>query len=297
MKLIQQSVENFTQTKFDLVSIYKQIEKCARITYKSEDKITDTSYERFVNNLIKLHHDRPIEFGTVHLKITANEWDNLIDKLISFDAFNQMWIKAIQNPDTLDMYITTNYRYYLYIVNDLHINIEPYFTEENNEWFPKRYTFKFITNRAIMDEFRTNVSLSHLAESTRYCAYNKDKFNNQVTFIQPSRIILDKEITPTNELCLFLGQYDRENPNLRCLASLVENNYAYLSLLKNGWKPQEARDVLPLSVKSELISCGFTSAWGNFIYRRSAKDAHPMAQELSNKVKGMLINMQLNEGK
>ena len=132
-----------------------------------------------------------------------------------------------------------------------------------------------------MDEFRTHVGLSHLAESTRYCNYSKDKFDNQITFIQPSWIILDKEIAPINELCLLSGQYDRENPNLRYLASLVDANYTYVSLLNKGWTPQQARDVLPLSIKSELISCGFKDAWNNFFYRRCANDAHPMAREVA----------------
>ena len=136
-----------------------------------------------------------------------------------------------------------------------------------------------------MDEFRTHVGLSHLAESTRYCNYSKDKFDNQITFIQPSWIILDKEIAPINELCLLSGQYDRENPNLRYLASLVEANYTYILLLNKGWTPQQAREVLPLSIKSELISCGFEDAWSNFFYRRCAKDAHPMAREIATKVR------------
>ena len=59
----------------------------------------------------------------------------------------------------------------------------------------------------------------------------------------------------------------------------AQNNY--LSLLKAGWTPQQAREVLPLSVKSELISCGFKDAWDNFFYRRCAKDAHPMAREIA----------------
>ena len=132
-----------------------------------------------------------------------------------------------------------------------------------------------------MDEFRTHVSLSHLAESTRYCNYSKDKFDSQITFIQPSWITLNKEITLNNELCLLAGQYNRENPNLRYLASLVDANYTYVSLLNKGWTPQQARDVLPLSIKSELISCGFKDAWNNFFYRRCANDAHPMAREVA----------------
>ena len=56
---------------------------------------------------------------------------------------------------------------------------------------------------------------------------------------------------------------------------------SYLSLLKIGWTPQQARSVLPLGIKSELISCGFEDAWKNFFYRRDASDAHPMAQEIA----------------
>ena len=55
----------------------------------------------------------------------------------------------------------------------------------------------------------------------------------------------------------------------------------YLNLLKEGLTPQQARSVLPLGIKSELISCGFEDAWTNFMRRRDAKDAHPMAQEIA----------------
>lgn len=53
-------------------------------------------------------------------------------------------------------------------------------------------------------------------------------------------------------------------------------------MLKNGWTPQQARSILPLGIKSELISCGFEDAWENFFKRRDALDAHPMAQEIAN---------------
>ena len=49
MKLIKQSFEFINQTDFSLVGIKKHIERCARVSYKSEDKITDTSYEKFIN--------------------------------------------------------------------------------------------------------------------------------------------------------------------------------------------------------------------------------------------------------
>ena len=282
MKLIRQDFNIVNQKGFSIKDIKKHIEYCARISYKSQDRITDDSYEKFVNMLEKRDHARPLEFGTVHLKMILPDFEGFIHSLLTIGMLNNIWIKHAYKGDVI--YITTNYRYYLDIIKYFP-NVKEYFTEEDNEYYPKRYTVHFITSRGIMDEFRTHVGLSHLAESTRYCNYSKDKFDNQITFIQPSWIILDKEIAPINELCLLLRQYDIGNPNLRYLASLVEANYAYILLLNKGWTPQQAREVLPLSIKSELISCGFEDAWSNFFYRRCAKDAHPMAREIATKVR------------
>lgn len=278
MKLINQSFEILEQKDFTLVGIKKFIERCGRVCYKSEDKMTDTSYEKFVDMLVKRNHTRPLEFGTVHLRIPEGVWNDMVLALATNYHYSTNWVQAKLHFG--EYFITTNYRYYLFLT-EIYPEIEKYFTEEDNELFPKRHTVHFVLSRGIMDEFRTHVGLSHLAESTRYCNYSKDKFGNQITFIQSSWIILDKEIAPINELCLLSGQYDRENPNLRYLASLVDANYAYVLLLNKGWTPQQARDVLPLSVKSELISCGFEDAWSNFFYRRCANDAHPMAREIA----------------
>lgn len=279
MKLIKQSFEILEQKDFSLIGIKKFIERCGRVCYKSEDRITDDSYEKFVNMLVKRDHARPLEFGTVHLKISSGMlFEKFLQDLVDYKLYNPAWIKYKELPEYT--YITTNYRHYLQIIKKCPY-IAEYFTEQDNCYYPSRYTVHMVLSRGIMDEFRTHVSLSHLAESTRYCNYSKDKFDNQITFIQPSWIILDKEIAPINELCLLSGQYDRENPNLRYLASLVDANYAYVLLLNKGWTPQQARDVLPLSVKSELISCGFEDAWSNFFYRRCANDAHPMAREIA----------------
>lgn len=124
----------------------------------------------------------------------------------------------------------------------------------------------YITNM----EFRTHVGLSHLAESTRYCNYSKDKFGNELTFIQPC--------------------WDIRGSNY--IDFLQHAEWGYFRMLKNGWTPQQARSILPLGIKSELISCGFKDAWENFFKRRDAPDAHPMAQEIAKpmheKFKGLV---------
>lgn len=294
MKLIKQSFQFVNQKGFTLKDIYKHIEYCARISYKSQDKITDTSYEKFVNMLESRGHDRPLEFGTVHLKMESSKFQGFIHSVLTIGMFNNIWIKHAYKGDVI--YITTNYRYYLDIIKYFP-NVKEYFTEEDNEYYPKRYTVHMILDRGVMDEFRTHVGLSHLAESTRYCNYSKHKFGNEVTFIKPCWlnvpegeynycVMVNKDCPDIRVECVGsdeIGKYYniREDEGL-FLNGLVQSELTYLDLINNKkWTPQQARSILPLGIKSELISCGFEDAWENFMRRRDASDAHPMAQEIA----------------
>lgn len=286
MKLIQQSFEILEQTDFSLVGIKKFIERCGRVCYKSEDKITDDSYIKFVDMLEKRDHSRPLEFGTVHLKIGYTEFSTVIRAtLLKKDMWNSIWIKYNFNPMEHCLNITTNYRYYLEIKKILkdsfNIDMDIYLTEEDNEFYPKRYTVHFIANRAIMDEFRTHVTLSHLAESTRYCNYSKGKFDNELTFIIPNWVDTIKEGTYTKDHKFpYMWGYDNWMDS-EWFYEMCNAEETYLTMVREYLSPQQARDVLPVSIKSELISCGFADAWENFFYRRCAKDAHPMAREIA----------------
>lgn len=281
MKLIKQSFEILEQKDFTLVGIKKFIERCGRVCYKSEDKITDTSYEKFVNMLERRDHARPLEFGTVHLKMNYTEFSTIIRAtLLKKDKWNNIWIKYNFNPIEHCLNITTNYRYYLEIKkvlkDTLNLDMDVYIAEEDNEFYPKRYTAHMILDRGVMDEFRTHVELSHLAESTRYCNYSKDKFNNEVTFVIPSWC---NSLIEGSKQEYF--PFEINGDEVEFMNALQNAQNSYLSLLKMGWTPQQARSVLPLGIKSELISCGFKEAWENFFYRRDAKDAHPMAREIA----------------
>lgn len=278
MKLIKQSFQFVNQKGFTLKDIYKHIEYCARISYKSQDKITDTSYEKFVNMLESRGHDRPLEFGTVYLSRTSQKEDNMewLDKY----AYNP-WSKfSFGNGSTRingelrnTIYVTTNYR----VIKEHHWEDDLQYLCEPTEYHHKRYTVHMILDRGVMDEFRTHVGLSHLAESTRYVNYSKKKFGSELTFIKPCW--LDDE-----KLKLY-GPYHTvirdKSPESIFIANLNNVERDYLDLIKLGWTPQQARSVLPLSIKSELISCGFKDSWENFFYRRDAPDAHPMAQEIA----------------
>lgn len=288
MKLIKQSFEFINQTDFSLVGIKKHIERCARVSYKSEDKITDTSYEKFVNMLESRGHDRPLEFGTVYLSRTSQKEDNMewLDKY----AYNP-WSKfSFGNGSTRIngelrniVYVTTNYR----VIKEHHWEDDLQYLCEPTEYHHKRYTVHMILDRGVMDEFRTHVGLSHLAESTRYVNYSKKKFGSELTFIKPCW--LDDE-----KLKLY-GPYHTvirdKSPESIFIANLNNVERDYLDLIKLGWTPQQARSVLPLSIKSELISCGFKDSWENFFYRRDAPDAHPMAQEIAKPMHQKFIEL------
>ena len=276
MKLIKQSFEFINQTDFSLVGIKKHIERCARVSYKSEDKITDTSYEKFVNMLESRGHDRPLEFGTVYLSRTSQKEDNMewLDKY----AYNP-WSKfSFGNGSTRingelrnTVYVTTNYR----VIKEHHWEDDLQYLCEPTEYHHNRYTVLMILDRGVMVEFRTHVGLSHLAESTRYVNYSKEKFGSEITFIKPCW-----EIKTANEVITPEGTH-MSSDSLEFLTALNEAEDHYLSLLAKGWTPQQARSVLPLGIKSELISCGFEDSWENFFKRRDAPDAHPMAQEIA----------------
>lgn len=282
MKLIKQSFQFVNQKGFTLKDIYKHIEYCARISYKSQDKITDTSYEKFVNMLESRGHDRPLEFGTVYLDIPTKNLEPGYEyiKAVGKYALNPWSIK-----EDLDghAYISTNYR----VIKDNHWEDDLQYLCEPTEHHHARYTVHMILDRGVMDEFRTHVGLSHLAESTRYCNYSKDKFDNEITFIKPCWL--------NDEKLKLYGPYHTvirdKSPESIFIANLNNVERDYLDLIKLGWTPQQARSVLPLSIKSELISCGFKDAWKNFFYRRDAPDAHPMAQEIAKPMHQKFIEL------
>lgn len=282
MKLIKQDFNIVNQQGFSIKDIKKHIEYCARISYKSQDKITDDSYEKFVNMLEKRDHTRPLEFGTVHLQMYISDFHKLRDTLCINNMWNDQWIKYHYVGNLT--YVTTNYRYYLAIIK-VFPSVESDFDPQDDELYPKRYTVHFIISRGIMDEFRTHVGLSHLAESTRYCNYSKDKFGKELTFIKPSWLKFQGEQILSSEDNVdhdrYIAEIDDDGTLSDFLAPLLRAEKRYNALINKGWTPQQAREVLPLSVKSELISCGFKEAWENFLYRRCAKDAHPMAREIA----------------
>ena len=129
-------------------------------------------------------------------------------------------------------------------------------------------------------EFVRHRVFSFTQESTRYCNYSKDKFGNELTFILPGWVKRDERynFAPDSILCV----NPTESPEVMWMRSLVKSEQDYIQLLEKGWKPQQARAVLPNSLKTELIMTGFVSDWKHFFSLRDAAAAHPQAYELAH---------------
>lgn len=136
-------------------------------------------------------------------------------------------------------------------------------------------------------EFVRHRVFSFAQESTRYCNYSKSKFGNEITCILPPWVNLP-ECTlndDTSNLEVFMTVNEVKEGKSWLLSLLYSEKY-YFELLKAGWKPQEARAVLPNSLKTELVMTGFISDWEHFFKLRATKAGatgpHPQASELAN---------------
>ena len=123
---------------------------------------------------------------------------------------------------------------------------------------------KFITNRAIANEIVRHRIASYAQVSTRYCNYSKDKFGNEIQVIEP------------NEDNLPIGS-DSYNMWYQSCKNAED---AYMTMLSNGIKPEIARDVLPLSLATEIVVTTNVRSWRNIFYLRTSKFAHPQIRSL-----------------
>lgn len=275
MKLINSSVELLEQpTTFN--GMLKFIELAGRVCYKSEDKITVDSASKFVDGLIKSGHTSVLEHGTVNLTIPV-DWNKYFDEFPS--DYSEVIDTITTDPYSLHiekdgyLLVTTNYRR-LRDLRESGFDYNPYMWGET-EGFLKRLSFRIVCDRGVLAEFTRHRKFSYSVESTRYCNYSKDKFNNQLTFIIPSWMD---------------SSYDYESPirpsedspdykDYTFVKSLEYAEESYMELLKSGCKPQEARAVLPMALKTEMVVTGFVEDWKHFLSLRSpkagAKGVHP----------------------
>lgn len=298
MKLIESSVQIIEEK-----DPYKMIELAGRTCYKSEDKITENSAKEFVDRMIKLGHGAMLEHGTIYLKIDKTEDGHLPPaRLYWSDGNHKKYTKVRKHGNSI--YVTTNLRVIVENnrLDDLQYQVEP------TEHHEKRITAKFICDRGVSHEFVRHRVFSFAQESTRYCDYSKDKFGNDITYIIPSWLDLpegkysnwDNDWCDVSELKLLYPEVDNLSDPANCFLQSIKNaEYYYFMLINRGWKPQQARQVLPNATKTELVMTGFESDWEHFFELRCSGAAHPDAKKLADELKSLMNvkNIELNSVK
>lgn len=300
MKLIKPYTEIWEQGP-GLEGMLRHIEKCARVCYKSEDHIKENTAEKMVKMLIDRGHTAMLEHGTVYLQIVIESAkDQVVATKYSLNKYSRA--KYI-NPNKIGGYrgqvvepeiyfITTNYRVLVENnwLNDLQYQCEP------TEYHEKRITSHFTCDRGISHELVRHRVFSFAQESTRYCNYSKDKFGNELTFIIPSWLNLPERSYGTidNPSDIQFKQYS-DPYEAEFVNGLLGAEFRYMNLLGNRkggnpWTPQQARTILPNSLKTEVCMTGFVSDWEYFFELRTAQNAHPQMRELTIPLKDIFRN-------
>ena len=128
----------------------------------------------------------------------------------------------------------------------------------------EKITVRFICDRGVTHEIVRHRIASYSQESTRYCNYSQDKFGNELTFIKPC---FWNEEVEQYKLWLDTMQY-------------IEDMYN--KLIASGAKPEEARSILPNSLKTEIVVTMNLREWRHFFKLRTASAAHPQIREISS---------------
>ena len=284
MRIINPKFEILTQdTTLGLLGVFQQIKIAGQTCYDSESSRTPLE---FTEMLKRSGHGAMLEHGTIYLTTK----DDTVASRYKENRFS--YVHEVQQAYHRDMtyYITTNYR--VLVENNWEDDLNFYMVEPT-EYHEKRVTVRFTTQIAISREYNRHRVDSIAEQSTRYCNYSKDKYDGQVSIVKPTwvaDIIRDNEEKVNVDLrsmcqSIYLGDDMQEWEALRYwLFSNLAAEYAYLNMLRLGRTAQEARTVLPLDTRTELVHTAFISDWKHFFDLRALGTTgkpHPDAKILA----------------
>lgn len=314
MKIVAPSVEIMRSgLEKELITPEQLIERVGRTCYKSEDKITDDSAAKFVGNLIKRGHEAMIEHWGPIFKTEPFWYETIVEDyemllhngdivyndaepLRPFLRFTDTTINGTShcivsgNMRAWRDFVRACVEGYGFIPEYLHGLVNNYhlFFPEFQQYIPARIynsalipisvsdlvtehermvhqdvTVKIICDRGVSHEIVRHRVASFAQESTRYCNYGLDKFGNEITVVRPSWC---KEGSAEFDVWA---------------ESCADCQIAYFELLRMGRTPQEARSVLPNSLKTEIIVTMNLYGWDHFFGLRCDPAAHPDMREVA----------------
>lgn len=262
MKIVDPNVEIIQET-----NPLKRIELCGRVCYKSEGKIADDSAKAFVKRMISRGHTSVLE----HARIVISERD-AISRIRKAQSPGHHLPYGFEHRNHWALGSYPGYNYYVMNVRDF-VAIGGTLSEVSESVNAFGYmTVRFTCDRAIANELVRHRVFSFSQESTRYVNYEKQgvKFVRPVPFewaeTSGDRSELPDSLADPRFQAWFIGCEQAES--------------SYKRLIWEGCPPQEARLVLPLSTKTELIMTGTHSQWEEMLKLRLDRASHPQMRYL-----------------
>lgn len=301
MKIIKPSV-----TYIEERDPYKLIERAGRVCYKSESSIIFNSYIPFITNLIKRKHYAMLEHSNIVLFFPNAFFRLLEERKLNFKYFNisytddfltivsgsfRAWRELFNKKKDYCFLLVYLFNRYPIMFGDIILEVYPQFKGRYNELLDispfydktgaknlnkvfsdnlmgdehKRkhtmHSLHFVCDRGVSHELVRHRNIAFAQESTRYCNYSNEKFGKELTFILPY-FFEGTSFTIWKTTCEYL-----------------EQQYFRLMVLK-GVTAQQARSILPNSLKTEIIMTANEEEWQHIINLRLAKNAHPQMREV-----------------
>lgn len=325
IKVVNPSVEVWKQEGYDLESIFKHIARCARVCYQSTPKNKDeNAYDFLVRTIFKGHDflgyskinvkDRverilaqnsygDVDLTSLHLSCCEHATVHL-----KFPTFLSSAAAMWENVYSHNKYSRSkNHNDYIYVTTNLRVIIENYaadtldFIDEtpNCPYYIPRPTVCFITDIGASRELNRHRVNSVSEESTRYCAYDKGKFGKGITVAKLPWI---PDVDADGQ-CYSTGFYgdeeifdDKYIQGHYCdgwtaidwfLYGLQICDLVYRKTRELGWTAQQAREILPLNTKTQVVHTAFVDDWEHWIALRSNQvsgKVHPMMGELAKQL-------------
>ena len=315
MKIVEPQVELWKQEP-TLEGAWHQIAKATRVCYQSKPRKGESD-EAFVNRVILKPatredgsidfdkcHGAMLEHGTVYLTIPSSHIDTITN--YTYNKYSKViWSRK---PIKIYAYVTTNMRVILEHnwQEDLQFICAPIA-------HVKRTTFSVITDIGVTREFNRHRTFSIAEQSTRYCDLTRNRFGDCLSFPVPSWI--NKDSLETSEVDNFLlsvmssdlryadsdeinnfNIYNDEKTwndiDFYIYANIVAQ-YCYKALRNKGWRPEQARQVLPLGLKTQAVYTAFDDDWQHFIKLRAdnvSGKVHPNMKIIADKIKELFNN-------
>lgn len=331
IKVVNPSVEIWKQEGYTLDAIWKHIARCARVCYQSTPKSKDEDAYNFLLRTIFKGHDffgyhkvdpnnsskgklSPNAYGNVDLTSLHLSCCEHGTVHLKFPGFMPRAAAIWEYIYRTNKYSKTNeHEGYLYVTTNLRVIIENYAIDTlefidntpNCPYYIERTTVNFITDIGASRELNRHRVNSISEESTRYCRYNADKFGNNISVAKLPWIDIANSacqgyltgLYSDNEICndnKIVPHFTKNWTAINWfLYGLQIANLVYCKCIELGWTAQQAREILPLNTKTQVVHTAFVGDWQHWLKLRSNEASgkvHPCMKELADKLVKLINN-------